>query len=169
MTLFYDVFLQTQALVRDSPVLTSIAQGPLYPLLYVVQQTIHWLFMGYSLVPFCLFTYDKWLKVCALPVRHHHDLIILILSSIWIDVSCYTLLYSFLGLLFRIFLRSHLFPHCLINPAVPPQGVCASKKRQWQKGGLKMVNIAHLLLRTTCFITYAHSCLIRCHCFLPLV
>lgn len=57
------MFLQAQALVRDSPMLTSIAQGPLYPLIYVVQQLIHWLFMGYSLVPFCLFTYDKWLKV----------------------------------------------------------------------------------------------------------
>ncbi|XP_055065798.2 lysophospholipid acyltransferase 5 isoform X1 [Misgurnus anguillicaudatus] len=54
---------QAQALVRDSPMLTSIAQGPLYPFIYVVQQLIHWLFMGYSLVPFCLFTYDKWLKV----------------------------------------------------------------------------------------------------------
>ncbi|XP_056619375.1 lysophospholipid acyltransferase 5 [Triplophysa dalaica] len=61
--LIVNVEKQTQALVRDSPVLTSIAQGPLYPLLYVVQQMIHWLFMGYSLVPFCLFTYDKWLKV----------------------------------------------------------------------------------------------------------
>ncbi|KAI2655360.1 Lysophospholipid acyltransferase 5 [Labeo rohita] len=54
---------QAQSLVRDSPLLTSIAQGPLYPFVYVVQQLIHWLFMGYPLVPFCLFTYDKWLKV----------------------------------------------------------------------------------------------------------
>ncbi|XP_026226380.1 lysophospholipid acyltransferase 5 isoform X1 [Anabas testudineus] len=54
---------QAQALVRDSPLLTKLANSSLYPLIYVVQQFIHWLFMGYSLVPFCLFAYDKWLKV----------------------------------------------------------------------------------------------------------
>ncbi|XP_062321733.1 lysophospholipid acyltransferase 5 [Osmerus eperlanus] len=54
---------QYQALVKDSPLLTKLAQGPFYPLIYVAQQFIHWLFMGYPLVPFCLFTYDKWLKV----------------------------------------------------------------------------------------------------------
>ncbi|XP_060777601.1 lysophospholipid acyltransferase 5 [Neoarius graeffei] len=54
---------QTQTLVKESPKLTALANGPLYPLLYTVQQFIHWLFMGYSLVPFCLFTYEKWLKV----------------------------------------------------------------------------------------------------------
>ncbi|XP_063054901.1 lysophospholipid acyltransferase 5 isoform X1 [Engraulis encrasicolus] len=51
------------ALVKDSPVLTKLANSPLYPAIYVVQQFIHWLFMGYPLVPFGLFTYDKWLKV----------------------------------------------------------------------------------------------------------
>ncbi|XP_030639903.1 lysophospholipid acyltransferase 5 [Chanos chanos] len=54
---------QAQGLVRDSPLLTRIVNSHLYPLLYLVQQFIHWLFMGYPLVPFCLFTYDKWLKV----------------------------------------------------------------------------------------------------------
>uniref|UniRef100_A0A667YCA2 Lysophospholipid acyltransferase 5 n=1 Tax=Myripristis murdjan TaxID=586833 RepID=A0A667YCA2_9TELE len=54
---------QAQALVRDSPLLTRLANSWLYPLIYIVQQFIHWLFMGYPLVPFCLFTYDKWLKV----------------------------------------------------------------------------------------------------------
>ncbi|XP_028280261.1 lysophospholipid acyltransferase 5 [Parambassis ranga] len=54
---------QAQALVKDSPLLTKVANSPLYPLIYVMQQFIHWLFMGYSLLPFCLFTYDKWLKV----------------------------------------------------------------------------------------------------------
>lgn len=54
---------QAQALVRDSPLLTRLANSPLYPLIYVVQQFLHWLFMGYPLVAFCLFTYDKWLKV----------------------------------------------------------------------------------------------------------
>ncbi|XP_028984858.1 lysophospholipid acyltransferase 5 isoform X1 [Betta splendens] len=54
---------QAQALVRDSPALTKLANSWLYPLIYVVQQLIHWLFMGYSLVPFCLFAYDRWLKV----------------------------------------------------------------------------------------------------------
>ncbi|XP_047453786.1 lysophospholipid acyltransferase 5 isoform X1 [Mugil cephalus] len=54
---------QAQALVRDSPLLTKLANSALYPLIYIVQQFVHWLFMGYPLVPFCLFTYDKWLKV----------------------------------------------------------------------------------------------------------
>uniref|UniRef100_A0A673BMD5 Lysophospholipid acyltransferase 5 n=1 Tax=Sphaeramia orbicularis TaxID=375764 RepID=A0A673BMD5_9TELE len=54
---------QALALVKDSPLLTKLANSSLYPLIYVVQQFIHWLFMGYPLVPFCLFTYDKWLKV----------------------------------------------------------------------------------------------------------
>ncbi|XP_034467003.1 lysophospholipid acyltransferase 5 isoform X1 [Hippoglossus hippoglossus] len=54
---------QALALVRDSPLLTKLANSALYPLIYVVQQFFHWLFMGYPLVPFCLFTYDKWLKV----------------------------------------------------------------------------------------------------------
>ncbi|PWA23961.1 hypothetical protein CCH79_00010940 [Gambusia affinis] len=54
---------QAQALVLDSPLLTNLANSHFYPLIYVVQQFIHWLFMGYPLVPFCLFTYDKWLKV----------------------------------------------------------------------------------------------------------
>ncbi|XP_030605883.1 lysophospholipid acyltransferase 5 [Archocentrus centrarchus] len=54
---------QAQALVRDSPTLTKLANSALYPLIYVVQQFIHWLFMGYPLVAFCIFSYDKWLKV----------------------------------------------------------------------------------------------------------
>ncbi|KAJ4923183.1 hypothetical protein JOQ06_022711, partial [Pogonophryne albipinna] len=40
----------------------QLANSPLYPLIYLVQQFFHWLFMGYPLVPFCLFTFDKWLK-----------------------------------------------------------------------------------------------------------
>lgn len=62
---------QVQALVRDSPLLTKLANSALYPLIYVVQQFIHLLFMGYSLVPFCLFTYDKWLKVSHNSQRPH--------------------------------------------------------------------------------------------------
>ncbi|KAM9309558.1 lysophospholipid acyltransferase 5 [Pholidichthys leucotaenia] len=54
---------QVLALVRDSPLLTNLANSRLYPIFYIVQQFIHWLFMGYPLVPFCLFSYDKWLKV----------------------------------------------------------------------------------------------------------
>lgn len=54
---------QAQALVTDSPTLTRLANSPLYPLIFIVQQFFHWLFMGYSLIGFCLFTYDKWLKV----------------------------------------------------------------------------------------------------------
>lgn len=59
----YPCLSQAQALVRDSPLLTRLANSSLYPLIYLVQQFIHWLFMGYPLVPFCLFTYDKWLRV----------------------------------------------------------------------------------------------------------
>uniref|UniRef100_H3CRG8 Lysophospholipid acyltransferase 5 n=1 Tax=Tetraodon nigroviridis TaxID=99883 RepID=H3CRG8_TETNG len=51
------------SLVNDSPTLTRLANSSLYPLIYVVQQFLHWFFMAYSLVPFCLLTYDKWLKV----------------------------------------------------------------------------------------------------------
>ncbi|XP_036394096.1 lysophospholipid acyltransferase 5 [Megalops cyprinoides] len=54
---------KAMALVKDSPLLTRLSVSPLYPLIYCVQQFVHWLFMGYPLVPFCLFTYDKWLKV----------------------------------------------------------------------------------------------------------
>ncbi|XP_047667422.1 lysophospholipid acyltransferase 5 isoform X2 [Tachysurus fulvidraco] len=54
---------QAQAIIKDSPKLMAVANSPLYPLIYIVQQFIHWLFMGYPLVAFCLFTYDKWLKV----------------------------------------------------------------------------------------------------------
>nr|XP_057908983.1 lysophospholipid acyltransferase 5 isoform X1 [Doryrhamphus excisus]XP_057908984.1 lysophospholipid acyltransferase 5 isoform X1 [Doryrhamphus excisus] len=54
---------QAQALVQDSPMLSKLANSSLYPLIYVIQQFIHWLFMGYALVPFCIFSYDKWLKV----------------------------------------------------------------------------------------------------------
>lgn len=58
------ISLQVMELVRDSPVLSHICSMPLlHPLFYVVQQFFHWLFMGYPLVPFCLFTWDKWLKV----------------------------------------------------------------------------------------------------------
>uniref|UniRef100_A0A8C5PQJ5 Lysophospholipid acyltransferase 5 n=1 Tax=Leptobrachium leishanense TaxID=445787 RepID=A0A8C5PQJ5_9ANUR len=55
---------QAMELVRDSPLLSRIcSMSLLYPFLYVIQQSFHWLFMGYPLVPFCLFTWDKWLKV----------------------------------------------------------------------------------------------------------
>ncbi|XP_040190739.1 lysophospholipid acyltransferase 5-like [Rana temporaria] len=51
-------------LVRDSPLLSQISSMSLLrPPIYLVQQLIHWLFMGYPLVAFCLFTWDKWLKV----------------------------------------------------------------------------------------------------------
>ncbi|KAM8870208.1 lysophospholipid acyltransferase 5 isoform 1-T1 [Spinachia spinachia] len=62
---FFIITVERQALavVRDSPLLSKLANSAFYPLIYVVQQFLHWLFMGYPLVPFCLFTYDKWLKV----------------------------------------------------------------------------------------------------------
>ncbi|KFO20275.1 Lysophospholipid acyltransferase 5 [Fukomys damarensis] len=55
---------QAAALIQDSPVLSSLAAvTALQPFYYVVQQSIHWLFMGYSMTAFCLFTWDKWFKV----------------------------------------------------------------------------------------------------------
>uniref|UniRef100_A0A8C6RL75 Lysophospholipid acyltransferase 5 n=1 Tax=Nannospalax galili TaxID=1026970 RepID=A0A8C6RL75_NANGA len=51
-------------LIQESPALSSLASiTALQPFYYLVQQTIHWLFMGYSMTAFCLFTWDKWLKV----------------------------------------------------------------------------------------------------------
>lgn len=64
--MFFVCLTQFGALVNDSPTLTKLANSSLYPLIYVVQQFVHWLFMAYSLVPFCLLTYDKWLKVSHL-------------------------------------------------------------------------------------------------------
>ncbi|OWK03596.1 LPCAT3 [Cervus elaphus hippelaphus] len=55
---------QAASLIQDSPVLSRLASiTVLQPLYYLVQQTIHWLFMGYSMTAFCLFTWDKWMKV----------------------------------------------------------------------------------------------------------
>nr|XP_028567274.1 lysophospholipid acyltransferase 5 [Podarcis muralis] len=51
-------------LVHDSPPLAAMASTTiLRPFFYVIQQAVHWMFMGYSLVPFCLFSLEKWLKV----------------------------------------------------------------------------------------------------------
>ncbi|XP_042528406.1 lysophospholipid acyltransferase 5 [Dipodomys spectabilis] len=63
---FLIVVVEKQAanLIRDSPALSGLASVPaLQPLFYLIQQTIHWLFLGYSMTAFCLFTWDKWLKV----------------------------------------------------------------------------------------------------------
>ncbi|XP_004643571.1 lysophospholipid acyltransferase 5 [Octodon degus] len=63
---FLIVIVEKQAatLIRDSPALSRLAAiTALQPFFYVVQQTIHWLFMGYSMTAFCLFTWDKWFKV----------------------------------------------------------------------------------------------------------
>lgn len=62
---------QAASLIQDSPVLSRLASiTVLQPLYYLVQQTIHWLFMGYSMTAFCLFTWDKWMKVARdLPAR----------------------------------------------------------------------------------------------------
>ena len=55
---------QAASLIQDSPSLSNLASVTvLQPFYYLVQQTIHWLFMGYSMTAFCLFTWDKWLKV----------------------------------------------------------------------------------------------------------
>ncbi|KAL7988450.1 hypothetical protein Chor_007369 [Crotalus horridus] len=63
---FLIVTVERQAikLVKDSPFLSALASNIiLRPFFYVIQQTIHWMFMGYSLVPFCLFSLEKWIKV----------------------------------------------------------------------------------------------------------
>ncbi|XP_077201863.1 lysophospholipid acyltransferase 5 [Paroedura picta] len=55
---------QVISLVRDSPPLNKLSSITiLRPLFYLIQQLNHWMFMGYSLVPFCLFTWEKWIKV----------------------------------------------------------------------------------------------------------
>ncbi|XP_005066077.1 lysophospholipid acyltransferase 5 [Mesocricetus auratus] len=55
---------QATSLIQESPALSRLAAvTALQPFYYLVQQTIHWLFMGYSMTAFCLFTWDKWLKV----------------------------------------------------------------------------------------------------------
>nr|XP_024112765.2 lysophospholipid acyltransferase 5 isoform X1 [Pongo abelii] len=55
---------QAARLIQESPTLSNLAAiTVLQPFYYLVQQTIHWLFMGYSMTAFCLFTWDKWLKV----------------------------------------------------------------------------------------------------------
>nr|XP_033780056.1 lysophospholipid acyltransferase 5 isoform X1 [Geotrypetes seraphini] len=63
---FLIVVLEKQIieLVHKSPLLTQLTSTPALNLpLYIAQQSIHWLCMGYALVPFCLFTWDKWLRV----------------------------------------------------------------------------------------------------------
>lgn len=62
---------QAASLIQESPALSRLSSiTVLQPFYYLVQQTIHWLFMGYSMTAFCLFTWDKWLKVSeGLPAR----------------------------------------------------------------------------------------------------
>ncbi|CAD7670459.1 unnamed protein product [Nyctereutes procyonoides] len=63
---FLIVIVERQAarLIQESPTLSNLASiTVLQPFYYLVQQTIHWLFMGYSMTAFCLFTWDKWFKV----------------------------------------------------------------------------------------------------------
>ncbi|XP_068111367.1 lysophospholipid acyltransferase 5 [Hyperolius riggenbachi] len=82
---FLIVVVEKQAieLVRDSPLLSMIGSIPvLRPPIYVVQQFIHWLFMGYPLVPFCLFTWDKWLKVYISVYFAGHLFFILLLFAL---------------------------------------------------------------------------------------
>ncbi|XP_038623675.1 lysophospholipid acyltransferase 5 [Tachyglossus aculeatus] len=51
-------------LIRESPFLSALADvAILKPFFYVAQQTVHWIFMGYSMTAFCLFTWDKWFRV----------------------------------------------------------------------------------------------------------
>lgn len=55
---------QAASLIQESPTLSNLASiTVLQPFYYLVQQTIHWLFMGYLMTVFCLFTWDKWFKV----------------------------------------------------------------------------------------------------------
>ncbi|XP_075699046.1 lysophospholipid acyltransferase 5 [Rhinoderma darwinii] len=74
---------QAMELVRDCPVLNHFFSMPLLrPPLYLVQQFFHWLFMGYPLVPFCLFTWDKWLKVYMSVYFIGHIFFLLLLFSL---------------------------------------------------------------------------------------
>ncbi|XP_063150739.1 lysophospholipid acyltransferase 5 [Candoia aspera] len=63
---FLIVIVERQAinLINDSPFLTALTSNIiLWPFFYAIQQSIHWMFMSYSLVPFCLFTWEKWIQV----------------------------------------------------------------------------------------------------------
>ncbi|XP_059816195.1 lysophospholipid acyltransferase 5-like [Hypanus sabinus] len=51
-------------LMAESPLLSQLtSRAELRPLVYVVCQSFHWLFMGYSLLPFCLLSWEKWVPV----------------------------------------------------------------------------------------------------------
>lgn len=55
---------QFRDMVQDSPFLYNLTSMTIMKFVfYVIQQIIHWFHMGYSLVPFCLFTWEKWIKV----------------------------------------------------------------------------------------------------------
>ncbi|XP_059816236.1 lysophospholipid acyltransferase 5-like [Hypanus sabinus] len=55
---------QMLKLMAESPLLSQLtSRAELRPLVYVVCQSFHWLFMGYSLLPFCLLSWEKWVPV----------------------------------------------------------------------------------------------------------
>uniref|UniRef100_F6VQS7 Lysophospholipid acyltransferase 5 n=1 Tax=Ornithorhynchus anatinus TaxID=9258 RepID=F6VQS7_ORNAN len=63
---FLIIIVERQAtqLIRESPFLSALADVTLLkPFFYLAQQTVHWVFMGYSMTAFCLFTWDKWFQV----------------------------------------------------------------------------------------------------------
>uniref|UniRef100_H2ZWS5 Lysophospholipid acyltransferase 5 n=1 Tax=Latimeria chalumnae TaxID=7897 RepID=H2ZWS5_LATCH len=63
---FLIVIVEKQVLdiFQESPLIQQMPASPALKVpFYLVQQFIHWLCMGYPLVAFCLFTWDKWMKV----------------------------------------------------------------------------------------------------------
>ncbi|KAG8435770.1 hypothetical protein GDO86_013639 [Hymenochirus boettgeri] len=73
---------QTMDLIKASPLNVILSMPLLKPVLYMVQQCFHWLFMGYPLVPFCLFTWDKWLKVYLSVYFIGHVIFLLLLFAL---------------------------------------------------------------------------------------
>nr|XP_020013909.1 lysophospholipid acyltransferase 5 isoform X2 [Castor canadensis] len=129
---FLIVIVEKQAtnLIQESPTLSRVASiTALQPFYYLVQQTIHWLFMGYSMTAFCLFTWDKWLKVIeeSLPVTE-------IYSSKGYPTHLIGLCLS-TGVQIHLFSWPRLLPEPTIHIALYSQSNGA-KEREVKKNGI---------------------------------
>lgn len=115
-------------LVRDSPLLSTLASiTVLQPIFYVLQQTNHWMFMGYSLVPFCLFTWDKWMKVFS----SHNPLPSIpcpvFLAQGWLLIPNPAFLFT--GVQVYLFLRPRLVLHLTAGAALHSQSSRATERK----------------------------------------
>jgi len=100
----------------------------------MLQQANHWLFMGYSLVPFCLFTWDKWMKVFSSRKRTTHATTPFpsIPSHTFLARSCSLILgpaFLFTGVQVCLFPRPCVVLHLIIGVALHTQVTCATKRK----------------------------------------